>query len=86
MANIAEGFERESDKEFQRFLTIAKGSAGEVRSHLYVAGALGYLSTGEFERLSKNPKRPQRPSGASLPIFTGSSVLCEILFSPFARL
>jgi four helix bundle protein len=37
MSNIAEGFERCSDKEFNRFLYIAKGSAGEVRSHLFVA-------------------------------------------------
>ena len=53
MANIAEGFERESDKEFQRFLVIDKGSAGEVRSHLYVASELGYVSAGEFERLKQ---------------------------------
>ena len=43
MSNIAEGFERGIGKEFKRFLFMAKGSAGEVRSHLHVARELGYL-------------------------------------------
>jgi four helix bundle protein len=43
MSNIAEGFERGSDKDFTRFLYMAKASAGEVRSQLYVAIDLGYL-------------------------------------------
>ncbi len=43
MSNIAEGFERASNKEFVRFLYLAKGSAGEVRSQLYAAADLGYL-------------------------------------------
>ncbi|HUR81528.1 MAG TPA: four helix bundle protein [Thermoanaerobaculia bacterium] len=42
-ANIAEGFERGSRAEFHRFLGIAKGSCGEVRTHLYLAERLGYL-------------------------------------------
>ena len=51
MANIAEGFERGSDREFHRFLYIAKGSAGEVRSHLFVALDLGYVTSDEFDNL-----------------------------------
>jgi four helix bundle protein len=43
MNNIAEGFERGSDKDFSRFLFIAKASAGEVRSMLYLASELQYL-------------------------------------------
>ena len=49
MSNIAEGFERGSDKEFIRFLFIARGSAGEVRSLLYVALDQLYIDKTEFE-------------------------------------
>ena len=51
MANIAEGFERSSDRDFHRFLYIAKGSVGEVRSHLFVALDLGYVTSDEFDDL-----------------------------------
>lgn len=43
MNNIAEGFERRSNKEFRQFLFISKGSCGEVRSMLRLAENLGYL-------------------------------------------
>jgi len=48
MNNIAEGFERGSNKEFVRFLFIARGSAGEVRSLLYLGLDQGYLTNSEF--------------------------------------
>jgi four helix bundle protein len=48
ISNIAEGYERESKKEFMRFLLIAKGSNGEVRSQLYIALDLGYITEDEF--------------------------------------
>ena len=44
MSNIAEGFERSGTGEFNQFLATAKGSAGEVRSQLYVALDQNYLS------------------------------------------
>lgn len=51
-SNIAEGFERETTKEFIRFLYIAKASAGEFRSQLYLAIDLQYLNSDEFEKLN----------------------------------
>jgi four helix bundle protein len=52
MANIAEGFEREGNKEFRQFLAVAKGSVGEVKSLLYVALDAGLTSTEQFLRLT----------------------------------
>jgi four helix bundle protein len=45
MNNIAEGFERKSNKEFRQFLYIAKGSCGEVRSMIILGKEIGYIST-----------------------------------------
>jgi four helix bundle protein len=44
MNNIAEGFSRDSDKEFKQFLNISKGSDGEVKSMYYVAEDQKYVS------------------------------------------
>jgi four helix bundle protein len=51
MANIAEGFERGSAAEFHRFLSIAKASCAELRSHLYVGVDTGRITSEDFERL-----------------------------------
>jgi four helix bundle protein len=50
-SNIAEGFERNTDKEFVYFLYVAKASAGEVRSQIYLAFDLDYITKNQFEEL-----------------------------------
>ena len=51
MANIAEGFERDGRAEFPHFLSTAKASSGELRSHLYVALDGGYVDATTFRDL-----------------------------------
>ena len=57
MSNIAEGYESQTESVFIRHLGIAKGSAGEVRSQLYIALDQQYIADAEFESLSELCKR-----------------------------
>ena len=50
--NIAEGFDRGSDKELRQFLIIARGSCAEVRSMLHIAQADGNLTKERHQELS----------------------------------
>jgi four helix bundle protein len=51
MNNIAEGFERNNNKELIVFLKYSKGSAAEVRSMLYLARSLNYISEDQFKNM-----------------------------------
>jgi four helix bundle protein len=50
-SNVAEGYERNSNKEFVRFLSIAKGSCGELRTQLYISRKLDFLNKTDFNHL-----------------------------------
>jgi len=51
-SNIVEGFKKNNNNEFIRFLKIAKGSIGEVRNQLYIALAVKYIEQDEFDKLN----------------------------------
>jgi four helix bundle protein len=52
-SNIAEGFERGSDKQFIYFLVFSKGSCGELRTQINLANRLKYITDDEYEILNK---------------------------------
>lgn len=52
-SNIAEGFERNNDKEFRNFLRYSKGSAGEIRTQLVLAKAVGLIEANKADDLRK---------------------------------
>lgn len=51
VSNLVEGFERDGNREFINFLTIAKGSVHEVRAQLHLAHDLGYINDKDFQRI-----------------------------------
>ena len=48
-SNIAEGRNRSSEKEYLRFLYIARGSLGEIETQLLICQKLGYLTNSDIE-------------------------------------
>ena len=54
LSNIAEGFERDGNKEFLQYLSVAKGSGGEVRTQLYLAHGRNYITEQQFKELLGN--------------------------------
>ena len=60
MANIAEGFERNRPAEFHQFLSIAKSSCAELRSHLYVALDAEYVDDETFRDLLRKAEEVTR--------------------------
>lgn len=61
--NVAEGSERTTSADFARFLDIAKGSAGEVRSMYLLAVRLGFIQESEAEKRSEKCKGISRQLG-----------------------
>ena len=59
-SNIAEGFERDSNAEFVKFLGYAKGSAGELLSQLVTANDVGYVQSPDLERMTEKIKMTSR--------------------------
>jgi four helix bundle protein len=55
-SNIAEGAERGTTPDFKRFLHIAKGSAAELRTQLYIAHRVGLISESEQQELTQKTK------------------------------
>jgi len=51
-SNIVEGFERNNNNEFIRFLKIAKGSCGETRNQLYIALKIDYIKQNIFNEMN----------------------------------
>jgi four helix bundle protein len=72
MSNIAEGFERDGTGEFNQFLAIAKGSAGEVRSQLYVALDQEYMTRDVFDELYAKALQVSRMIGGLMGYLRGS--------------
>lgn len=52
-SNIVEGFEKNNNNEFIRYLKIAKGSIGETRNQLYIALTIKYITQEEFSKINK---------------------------------
>jgi four helix bundle protein len=72
MSNIAEGFERDGNRELFQFLALAKGSCGEVRSQLYVTSDQGYLSAEETEKHRQSAVRLSRMISSFMKYLRGS--------------
>ncbi len=53
-SNIVEGFEKNNNNEFIRFLKIAKGSSGEVRNQIYISLSVGYISQIDFDKTNQS--------------------------------
>jgi four helix bundle protein len=59
-ANIVEGCGRRSDREFKRFVQIARGSASETEYHLILARDLALLSEVDYKRLEAKVTEVER--------------------------
>src|SRR5262249_33113860 len=71
-SNIAEGKERETIPEFLRYLYIAKGSSGELRTQLIIAQRIGYIEQQRAENLRQRVEKISTKLGALLKLSKGN--------------
>jgi four helix bundle protein len=74
LSNIAEGFERGGNAEFVQFLSVAKGSAGEVEAQLYVALDQRYISKEDFARMQQLVSSTRRLLAGLMSYLKGSGL------------
>lgn len=73
-SNIAEGNDRESEKELIRFLHISKGSMSELRTQLEIAKEIGYINEVVFAELNKKCIEVSRMLGSLIKVIKKSQV------------
>ena len=74
MDNIAEGFDRDGNREFHNFLTYAKGSAGELKSQTYRAFDKKLITKEQFEKLSEMCEIEKNKIGAFMYYLRNSDI------------
>lgn len=57
VSNIAEGYERNSDKDFIRFLLISKGSLSELRTQLEISMEIGYIDQDSYNQIESQTQK-----------------------------